>query len=166
MLFVLFAFVLLVSGLNVVESSARLIYFDAKGAAELSRVLMKIGGMEFEDFRFPIVAKDGGGFDTIEFTAAKSAGEFLANMDRVPLLAVNDKIIGQSKAIERYIANKCNLMGNNDEDRGIIDCITENVRDIKDKWGKIRMLGGFGNSPEKEAAISKWLANDIYTVMK
>ena len=77
-------------------------------------------------------------------------------MDRVPLLIVNEKKIGQSKAIERYIANKCRLMGNNDEDRAIIDCITENVRDIKDKWGKIRMLGGFGNSPEKEAAISKW----------
>eukprot|EP01036_Dinobryon_divergens_P022639 gene22639-30917_t len=112
--------------------------------------------MEFEDFRFPIVAKEGGGFETVEFSAAKSAGDFFANMDRVPLLVVNDKIIGQSKAIERYIANKCNLMGNNDEDRGIIDCITENVRDIKDKWGKIRMLGGFGSSPEKEAAISKW----------
>lgn len=155
----LLAFVLLLVSnfICIVESSARLVYFDAKGAAELSRVLMRIGGMEFEDFRFPIVAKEGGGFDTVEFSTAKSAGEFFANMDRVPLLVVNDKIIGQSKAIERYIANKCNLMGSNDEDRGIIDCITENVRDIKDKWGKIRMLGGFGSSPEKEAAISKWL---------
>ena len=139
-----------------IEASTKLVYFDAKGAAELSRILMKVGEMEFDDFRFPIVSKEGGGFETNEFSAAKSAGELSVNMDRVPLLIVNEKKIGQSKAIERYIANKCRLMGNNDEDRAIIDCITENVRDIKDKWGKIRMLGGFGNSPEKEAAISKW----------
>lgn len=136
----------------------KLLYFDARGAAELSRVLMKVGSMEFEDVRFPIVPKEGGGFETAEFTAGKLAGEYAVNMDRVPILEVSGLRIGQSKSIERYIANKCNLMGSNDEERALIDCISENVRDIKDKWGKIRMLGGFGNSPEKEAAINKWYA--------
>mmetsp|Transcript_21343 Transcript_21343/g.29361 ORF Transcript_21343/g.29361 Transcript_21343/m.29361 type:complete len:246 (-) Transcript_21343:46-783(-) len=150
--------VLFLAGLSVVvaTTSPKLIYFDARGAAELSRVLFKVGDLEFEDFRYPIVTKEGGGFETSEFSAAKSKNEFAANMDRVPLLEINGQKIGQSKAIERYIANKCGLMGADDVDRAIVDCITENVRDIKDKWGKIRMMGGFGNSPEKEAAMSKW----------
>ena len=49
-------------------SKLKLVYFDAKGAAELSRVLLKVAGMEFEDFRFAIKVKEGGGFETPEFT--------------------------------------------------------------------------------------------------
>jgi len=139
-----------------IAANPKLVYFDARGAAELSRVLFKVGDLDFDDFRYPIVTKEGGGFETTEFSAAKFNNEFAANMDRVPLLEVDGQNIGQSKAIERFVANKCGLMGNNDIDRAIVDCITENVRDIKDKWGKIRMMGGFGNSPEKEAAMSKW----------
>ena len=36
-------------------------------------------------------------------------------------------------------------------DFNFIDCIAENIRDIKDKWGKIRM--GPGAKDEKEAAM-------------
>ena len=36
------------------SDSIKLVYFDAKGAAELTRILMKIGCLEFEDFRYPV----------------------------------------------------------------------------------------------------------------
>lgn len=137
----------------------KLIYFDARGAAELSRVLMHVAGMEYDEERFPIRSKEGGGFETPEFSAAKLRGDFRINMDRVPLLQINNEVhIGQSRAIERYVANKCGLMGSSEEERAQIDCIAENIRDIKDKWGKIRMTGGFGPNPEKEKLMEKWFA--------
>ena len=81
----------------------------------------------------------------------------MPNMDRMPILEIDDKYrIGQSKVIERYLAEKCSLMGSNSEERAIIECIVENIRDIKDKWSKIRMIGGFESNPEKEKAIDKW----------
>lgn len=135
----------------------KLKYFDARGAAEVSRILFKIGGINFEDYRYPVTAKEGGGFETVEFSATKDSGDFAVNMDRVPVLEVDALApFGQSRAIERYIAEKCDLMGDSAEERLAIDCIVENVRDIKDKWGKIRFLGGMGPSPEKEQAIEKW----------
>jgi hypothetical protein len=134
----------------------KLVYFDAKGVVEISRVLLKIGGMPFEDFRYPITAKEGGGFNTEEFTAAKDAGELSSNMDRVPIFYIDNVPLGQSKAIERFIAHRCNLMGSSDIEAAQIDCVAEHVRDIKEKWGKIRFTGGFGPNPEKDAAIKKW----------
>jgi Glutathione S-transferase, N-terminal domain len=93
----------------------RLVYFDAKGVVEMTRIMLKIGGLEFDDARFSINVKEGGGFETPEFAISKTAGELMANMDRAPVLQVGDVSIGQSKAIERYVAKKCNMMGNGDE---------------------------------------------------
>ncbi len=136
--------------------SMKLLYFDAKGVVELSRVMLKVGNIPFEDVRFSIKVKDGGGFETPDFTAAKAAGELSANMDRAPLLVVGETKIGQSKAIERYVAAKCGMMGCSSEEAAVIDCCAEHVRDIKDKWGKIRAIGGMGPSPEKDVAMKKW----------
>ena len=80
-------------------------------------------------------------------------------MNRVPLLITESGArIGQSKAIERYLAKRYDLVGTSPEEEAIIDCIAENVRDIKEKWGKIRAIGGMMNkqSEEKEAAMKKW----------
>ena len=41
----------------------------------------------------------------------KAAGKFAQNLDRLPVLKVGDAVIGQSKAIERYLATEFNLMG-------------------------------------------------------
>lgn len=131
----------------------KLVYFDAKGAAELSRVILKVAGIDFEDFRYSIKVKEGGGFETPEFTIAKTDGSLATNMDRAPLLIVDGTPIGQSRAIERYVAKIGNMMGSSDVEAAQIDCIVENVKDIKEKWGKIRMTGGMGSNPEKEAAM-------------
>jgi len=137
-------------------SPVRLRYFDAKGAAELCRILLHVGNIPFEDERFPLKQKAGGGFEITEFQEAKSNGAFDANMQRVPILHVGDAQIGQSRAIERYICSHSNLLGSNAEESAQIDCFTENVRDILDKWGKIRSTGGFGPNEEKEKLIQQW----------
>ena len=132
-------------------------YFDAKGVIETARVLARVGGLNMEDVRYSIKVKEGGGFETPEFTAAKVSGALAPNMDRAPLLKIGDDCtIGQSRAIERYIARRCNLYGSSDEEAAVIDCVVENTRDIKDRWGKIRSIGGMGPNDEKTAAIKKW----------
>ena len=125
----------------------------------MSRILFKINGIEFEDYRFPIKAKEGGGFEVPEFDAAKTTGLLAVNMNRAPILQLKSGVtIGQSKSIERYISRQCKLLGDNDEEEGCIDCLAENVRDIRDKWGKIRMTTG---SSEKEEAIKKFYESEL-----
>jgi hypothetical protein len=57
-----------------------------------------------------------------------SSSSTQANMNRAPILMVGDLKIGQSKAIERYVAKRCNMMGNGDEEYAVIDCISEHTR--------------------------------------
>lgn len=108
-----------------------------------------------------MVPKPTGGFDTPEFIAAKVDGSLAVNMDRVPLLLVNGRPLGQSRAIERYIAAQCGMLGRDDFESAEITCIVENVKDIKEKWGKVRMTGGFAPSDEKDKAIKQFFDTDL-----
>lgn len=146
---------------NGTGKKLKLVYFDARGAAELARILLKVGGLDFEDERYKMVPKPTGGFDTPEFIAAKVDGSLAVNMDRVPLLLVNGRPLGQSRAIERYIAAQCGMLGRDDFESAEITCIVENVKDIKEKWGKVRMTGGFAPSDEKDKAIKQFFDTDL-----
>lgn len=163
----LYLFIAIVVCVHVVPavsatSSLKLRYFDARGAAELARVLLKIGSLDFHDDRFPMRVKPEGGFDVGEFSEAKAAGAFRVNMDRLPILEIEqgDQLlqIGQSRAIERYISTRCGLLGHSVEEAALVDCVAESVRDIKDRWAKIRATGGFAPNSEKEALTEKWFA--------
>jgi hypothetical protein len=104
--------------------------------------------------------------ETPEFTKEKESGGLAANMGRAPVMFVSGEIagigqrlaLGQSRALERYVARKCLLMGKTDEEEALIDCIAENVRDIKEKWGKIKFIGGRGPNAEKTAAMDAWFS--------
>ena len=109
------------------------------------------------DTRFSIIQKDGK-FETPEFAVAKEDGSLAVNMNRVPVLVLEDgTLLGQSKAMERYVSRHCNLLGKTEIEGALIDCVVENVRDIKDRWGKIRSIGGMGPSKEKDEATTKFL---------
>jgi len=78
-------------------------------------------------------------------------------------LLVDGKPIGQSKAIERYLAKQFGLMGNSDIDSAQIDCIAEHCRDIKDA----QMKKGFSafnrdkSEEEKLKARKEWFEIDM-----
>lgn len=63
----------------------KLTYFDLRGLAEQSRILMKIGGMDFVDDRIPFSRPI-----SHEFTDKKASGAFDINMGRVPVLEGED----------------------------------------------------------------------------
>ena len=140
-------------------ASLKLVYFDARGVVENARILLAISNIPYEDQRFSIKpAASGSGFEYPEFAAFKAQGELKANMDRAPLLFVGTDVIGQSKAIERYVARRGGLMGSNDIEAAQIDCICEHIRDIKEKYGKVRAIA---DAAEKETAMSKWFDTEL-----
>lgn len=143
------------SGSNSPSQLPKLTYFNGRGVAEVSRILMRIGSMDFEDHRIPITRVNST-YDTDgEFTKSRDAGKFARNLDRIPIFETGKGVkIGQSKAIERYIAQKCGLMGESLEERAVIDCIVENTQDIKERWTKLRQFQG--DSQEKKQLIEKW----------
>ena len=98
---------LLVLASAATASGLTLKYFDARGAAETTRVLLAIGGIAYTDHRYAI----GPGFEAPEFKADKESGALARNLGRAPLLLTDEGAIGQSKAMERYVAGQAGLMG-------------------------------------------------------
>jgi len=130
-------------------------YFDARGVVENTRVMFAISGVEYEDFRYPI------NLDTYarpEFDAAAGNGDFVANMDRAPILIYNGTAIGQSKTIERFVAKKVGMFGSSDIEEAQIDMICEHIRDIKDKYNAAKQ--GKSGDELAEAKI-KFIAEDL-----
>jgi glutathione S-transferase len=116
--------------------------------------LFHLAGVPFNDHRYGITRKPEGGYEfSAEFQNDKNNGDFRVNMDRLPLLEVNGVRIGQSRSIERYLANKYGFFGKSDEDRALIDGVVENVRDIIDVWWKIYFAQ---EGEDKTKQIADW----------
>ena len=83
-------------------------YFNARGAAETCRILLALGQEPYDDTRFDITP---GKMESPAFNEAKEAGDLKLNLNRAPVLVTPDGVtIGQSKAIERYLARRFSLM--------------------------------------------------------
>mmetsp|Transcript_7720 Transcript_7720/g.11050 ORF Transcript_7720/g.11050 Transcript_7720/m.11050 type:complete len:247 (-) Transcript_7720:68-808(-) len=142
-------------------------YFDLRGAAETARVLLAFGGNEdYVDTRFEITP---GTFDSPSFKEAKESGDLLMNLGRAPVLVTSDGVtIGQSKAIERYLARQMGLMGQTPTEEALVDCVAEHCRDVKDA----QMRKGFSmfakdKTDEEKAALRKeWYETDMPTMLE
>tara|TARA_B100000902_G_scaffold394487_1_gene450943 strand:- start:355 stop:1044 length:690 start_codon:yes stop_codon:yes gene_type:complete len=143
----------------------KLTYFNGRGLAETSRILMAISGEEYEDFRYPlnIIDWEKHLMEKEEFDQDKADGKLVKSLNKVPFLEVDGMvsddhnetsrvIIPQSKSIERFLARRFNMMGENNTEYGQIDSICECVRDFKDMYQKVRALP----SEEKDAGMNEW----------
>ena len=130
----------------------KLTYFNGKGIAETSRILLSVADVDYQDFRYPLTINDWKtyNFTRDEFDKDKADGKLWKSMGKLPFLEVNGKVISQSKAIERYIANRYNLMGNNLEDSAVIDSYCEWLRDFKTAYHSEK------RKPNKEEAMDNW----------
>jgi glutathione S-transferase len=118
----------------------KLTYFNGRGLAETSRVLLAISGQQYEDVRYPLNVIDWSIFkmERPEFDEDKSAGRLWRSMNKLPFLEVDDQVIFQSKSIERYLANLFGFMGSTPLEAAFIDSICETIRDLKDGYPKVR----------------------------
>jgi glutathione S-transferase len=132
----------------------KLVYFNVRGLAETSRMILAVAKEDYEDFRYPLEVVDMGTHTMIkdEFDKDKSDGKLVKSLDKVPYLEIDGHIIPQSKTIERYLANKFNMMGTSELDAAHIDSICECVRDFKDMYQKVKSV----ESDNKDAAATEW----------
>lgn len=152
---------LFVAGLSTME----LKYFNARGAAEVIRLLFAMADEPYTDTRFAI---EPGTMNAPAFTTAKESGELIMNLGRTPVLVTdNGIVIGQSKAIERFLAKKFGFMGQNDIQAAQIDCIAEHCLDVR----LAQMRKGFSmfnkekTNEEKETLRNEWFNTDLPTML-
>jgi glutathione S-transferase len=102
------------------SSTYKLIYFAGRGLAETSRMVLKAAGQEFEDYRYPITMKDGQ-YERPEWEADKSKYTY----EKIPVLEIDGGkyTIAQSKAIERFLARRFNMFGNNEYEAAMIGTV-------------------------------------------
>lgn len=135
----------------------KLEYFAGKGVAERTRFVFAVGKQDYEDFRFPLTFGVPGDFSTMsrpEFDAAKVAGGLDASCGKVPLLTVDGTFkLGQSKAIERYLAKQFGLMGSSPTEEAQVDCCIEHEIDWKGAYGKL--------DKKDDAVMDKWWKTDF-----
>eukprot|EP00986_Skeletonema_menzelii_P004728 scaffold1647_cov148-Skeletonema_menzelii.AAC.13 len=140
-------------------------YFDIRGAAETCRVIFALGEAEYTDVRYKI---DPATFQSAEFNEAKENGDLTLNLNRAPVLVTpQGKTIGQSKAIERYLARRFGLTGKTPEDEAMIDCIAEHCRDVKDAARQKGFSKFTRNKSDEEKAEARkeWFENDMPTML-
>ena len=143
----------------------RLTYFNVRGLAETSRILFAIGGEEYEDIRYPLEIIDMTKHEMKkeEFDKDKSDGKLLHSLNKVPFLTLEDStIIPQSKTIERFLARRFHLMGEDDVQNSKIDSICECVRDFKEMYQKVRFLP----ESEKEEGMKEWFTVTLVDKLK
>ena len=138
----------------------KLCYFNGRGLAETSRMILAVAGAEYEDFRYPLEVIDWATFNMVreEFNKDKAEGKLEKSMGKVPFLVVNDGVettLFQSKAIERYLARRFGFMGGSDLEAAQIDSLCECIRDFKDAYQPVRKM------ENKEEAMQKWFGETL-----
>ncbi len=156
----------------------KLTYFNIRGLAETARILFAIGGEEYEDFRYPLEIIDMSKYEMNkeEFEKDKEDGKLVHSLNKLPFLTVDgyvcgsdeeqpddtSVIISQSKAIERFLAKRFNLMGENNVQFAMVDSICECVRDFKDMYQKVRALTG----EERDKGMNEWFTITLVDKLK
>ncbi|XP_071801495.1 S-crystallin 4-like [Asterias amurensis] len=101
----------------------KVIYFDARGRAEPTRMMLAHAGQEFEDVRY-----------TSEEWGKNKA---TTPMQQLPLLMVDSRPIPQGRAMHGFVAREFGLNGANNEETTKIDIIIATLEDIFDPLGRI-----------------------------
>ena len=141
-------------------------YFSVQGAAETIRYVMVLGDCEWTEAGWPVDFSKFKGPASLYlsdgpcpgFAAASADGALAKNLGRAPVVVVDGKeSIGQSKAIERYLARRLGIMGASDFEAAQIDAITEHVRDLKDKYNKAKNV----DKEKKEASVKEYFGKEM-----
>ena len=137
----------------------KLVYFNARGLAETSRLLLAVNSVDYEDYRYPLKINDWATHDMVrkEFEQDKNDSKLLGSLNKLPFLEIDGQVIPQSKSVERFLSKKYNMFGDNDIDASRIDGICEYVRDFKDMYQSVRRLP----KEEKENGMKKWFSETL-----
>lgn len=112
-------------------------YWGGRGLMEVPRMMLAIAG------KFP-----GEGYTDGRFTSPEGLTGLETNMGRMPIITTaSGDSIGQSVAINFYIASETGLLGSSTLEAAQIIAITEHCKELVDSWRKIVP---YGNTPTEE----------------
>lgn len=115
-----------------------LTYFDFDGnRGEAARLVMRLGGIAFEDKRIP--GKD--------WAALRDKTPFQA----LPILEVDGKVISQSNTINRYLGKLAGLYPKDDWNAALVDEVMDAVEDIGTQMSNTIGLEGESKKKAREA---------------
>ena len=136
-------------------------YLNGRGLAETSRLILAIVQQEYTDFRYPLKVVDWKTYSFVrdEFDRDKADGKLTQSLNKVPFLNVDEQVISQSKAIERYLARRYNLVGDTVVQAAQIDALCEWIRDFKTDYQKIRQT----SDEMREVAMNTWFTETLPT---
>jgi len=71
----------------------KLCYFNGRGLAETSRLILAVAGVDYEDYRYPLEVLDWATFNMVrdEFDKDKCEGKLDKSMGKVPFLVVREE---------------------------------------------------------------------------
>lgn len=119
----------------------KLTYFDVSGGrAEPTRLALHVGGIPFEDFRFPF-----GEFADIRKTTP---------LNQVPTLHINEVQVTQSDAITRYVGRLAGLYPEDALQALFCDEILSALEDINVKLGATFGMTGDALKTAREALVA------------
>jgi glutathione S-transferase len=121
----------------------QLFYWNGRGLGEVPRQLLAIAG------KFPPADYDDRRVDN-----PADAGDLSANLGRMPVLRVGDVNIGQSAAINLYVAQVTGAMGKTPAEAAKIQNIAEHVAEMVRAY---RVLCPYGSEPKAED-LDKWFS--------
>jgi len=122
-------------------------YFDAPGSGEAIRLMFVTAGVEFTDNRISQEDWPNNKSDSKRFP-----------LGQMPTLQVDDKVICQSKAIYRYVANELGFYGSNNLEKAIIDQVGETLHDWTVDFFPI-VFGGHDDETKKKK-FAEFYASD------
>eukprot|EP00095_Tigriopus_kingsejongensis_P008607 maker-scaffold460_size165339-snap-gene-0.28 protein:Tk08607 transcript:maker-scaffold460_size165339-snap-gene-0.28-mRNA-1 annotation:"glutathione s-transferase" len=103
----------------------KLVYFPVRGRGELIRLILKVGGLEYEEDLVTYA----------QWPAKKPATPFRS----LPVLYYKGEEIGQSVAIARFLAKKAKLAGDNEIEKAHADAIVDFVVEAMTKFTEIKL---------------------------
>ena len=138
------------------KSVLQLSYFNARGLAETSRLILAIVGENYQDLRYPLTIDKTKTpmFSKPEFDLDKKMRVLERSFNKLPFLKVGEDIIFQSKAIERYLAKTYNLMGSSLVEEALIDGLCEVIRDYKTEYQQVK-------KEKNEESLKKWFSETL-----
>ena len=134
----------------------QLTYFNARGLAETSRLILAYVGENYQDLRYPLSIDKTKSpmYVKPEFDLDKKMKVLERSFNKLPFLKVGNDIIYQSKAIERYLAKTYNLMGSSFIEEGLIDGLCEVIRDYKTEYQQVK-------KEKNEESLKKWFIETL-----
>ncbi|RUS87281.1 hypothetical protein EGW08_004961 [Elysia chlorotica] len=120
----------------------KLVYFDARGRAELLRLILHQSGVKFEDQRVTFA----------DWPALKPKMPFSS----LPFLEIDGKAYNESMCLCRFAARRHNLIGKTDVDALYVDQILTQSDELRTKQIKIK----FNKDEAEKATLAKAYAEE------